>query len=522
LIGRKSLLAALLLAVVLAAYAPGLDNDFVGDDLEWARFALRVSHDPRLILSLFSGFVTPAMNVTVGLDALAGGTSAWVYNLTGLLFHLFNVVLLFLLLLALLEEIGPEPLDESASLALGAAAWWGALWWGLNYRHDEAVFWLGGRPHVLVITGILLALHLHRRWLAGGGVGWLVATMAAGEWAILSKESGVMVAPIAAAWVVLVAPRASPGARRRRWAGPLALGLLGALHAAVLLAVRGQHQFYYKVDMSWLGRLAGSHLEAAGIPAGDPPSAWLVAPAAILWALLWWKGGRLARFGLVVMLLGTLPTVLIEFQPPRYRYFPLLGAACVLVALLGAALRRGRLPPSIAFTMIALSCLYLAAGVRNDEVFLDQAGRIHRAVRDAFCAAESGVDRTVPLAVVWRPAVNGVNALRAAANRDVAIPIRNFVPIYVRASGIEGLAEVETLASLCEDGRDASSIRRLPPDEAAATIRGGRFSLIDYEPGGFRREDLEARRRLEDGVSGAAPAEILADGRRWAVLDLAR
>ncbi|MBI3449770.1 MAG: hypothetical protein HY049_12745 [Acidobacteria bacterium] len=503
---RRTLAAAFLLACVLAAYAPGLDNDFVGDDLEWVRFALRVRAEPSLAFSLFSGFVTPVMNATAGFDALVAGTAPWIYNLTGLAFHLLNVALLFALL-------------RSALSGEWFAPFWGAAWWGLHYRLDEAVLWLGGRPHVLVITGILLALAAQRRWLATGRARWLAAIGAAGIFAVLSKESGVMALPVAAAWIILFTPEGLSRARPSRWAGPALLAAIDAAHAAILLGVRGEHQNYYRADLGFVGRLAASHLAALGVPAGDPPAAWLIVPVAVVWALVWWRGGKLARFGLLVMLVGTAPTMLIEFQPPRYRYFPLLGAACVVAAALDLAIARAPAWRRPAAALLALVCVYFAVGVRNDEAFLDEAGRIHRTVRDGFCAAADRVEPERPLAVVYRPSLGSVAAMREAANREVAIEVRNYPPIYVRAAGIEGLAEADTLAALCDGGRLASRARLLPPEGARAAIESGAFSLIAYEPGAFLPEELAARAALVAAArSGPLPA-ALPGGRRLAVID---
>ncbi len=502
-IRRRFLLALLLQAVVLAAYAPGLDNDLVGDDLEWVRFALSVRETPRLVFSLFSGFVTPAANAAVGVNAALGGTATWPYNLTGLLLHMINVALLHRLLAAVTRS--------------RAAAWWAAAWWGVNYGHDEAVLWLGGRPHVMVVTGILTALLLQRRWLREGGAGSAAAALAAGTFAILSKESGVMVAPMAAVWVLLFVGRARPPARA--WAVAAGLASETAIHAGVLWAVRAEHQFYYRLDWSFLGRMAGSLLGAAGLPIHDPPPAWLLAPAGLLALAVAVRGGSVARFGVLTMILGTLPTVLIEHQPPRYRYLPLVGAAFVLAALIAAVLPALRRSARIAAGgVMALLCLHLAAGVRNDEAFLDEAGRIHRSLRDAFCAALPRSDRTAPLVVVWAPSLRGVEAMREAANREVAWEVRNFPPIFVRAGGLEGLAEPETLHALC-GGEESWRAQRLTGADAARAVATGPFRLIAYANGRFTTA-LEGPEEVREAIARAAAAGsgLLPDGRRWAVL----
>jgi hypothetical protein len=227
------------------------------------------------------------------------------------------------------------------------------------------------------------------------------------------------------------------------------------------------------------------------------------------------------------MLLGTLPTVLIEFQPPRYRYFPLMGAAFVLAAILRPLLEMpGRALRAAVATAMAITCVFLSIGVHNDEMFLDEAGQIHRSLRDAFCAGQrqtygaAGLSAEAPLAVVWVPSLQGVEALRAAANRPVAIEIRNYPPIYVRANGIEGVAEVETLLALCPSPPGGPRARRLDPTEAAAAIAGGPFATLSYAAGRFTPGGEEG---LRDRLSGLARSEgrlpqVLPDGRRCAVV----
>ena len=495
--------------MVTAAYASGLDNDFVGDDLEWVRFALDVRDDPSRIFSLFSGFVTPAMNATVGLNAAAAGTEAWIYNLTGLLFHVLNVVLLKRLI--------------AIATHSSAISWWTALWWGVHYRHDEAVFWLGGRPHVLVITGVLSALLFQHRWMRTGNRAFLGFCLLAGEFAILSKESGVMVAPLAALWIMLFERREVHRMEGRwRWSAAAGLALAAAVHAGILWGVRTEHQFYYRLDLSFLGRLAETHLAAAGIAAPDPSPAWLLIPVVATWAALFLKGGSTVRFGLMVMLLGTLPTALIEFQPPRYRYFPLAGAAFVLAGLAAALmprLRQGLRP--IAAAAPALLCAWLAIGVLNDEAFLDEAGRIHRSLRDAFCDSARQRDPAEPLVVIWDPAFRGVEALKDAATRERWIDIRNYPPIYVRVNGLEGMAEAETLLALCEDGAAGPRVGRLLGAGALDRIQGGEFDLMLYADGRFRRGgETEKQEALQTIAATFATGRSLPDRRlaRWAVL----
>lgn len=500
----RRLLPLLLAALILAAYAPGLDNDLVGDDLEWVRFALKVREDPRLVFSLFSGFVTPAMNVTVGLNALVSGAAAWSYNLTGLLFHLLNAAMLFRLV--------------RYATRSDAVAVWAALWWGMHYRHDEAVFWLGGRPHVLVITGVLAALVAQRRWVRTGRRGSLVLCLAAGLFAILSKESGVMVAPLAALWLLLVEGRRP--APLRLWAATGGLAAMAAVHCGVLWFVREEHQFYYELDVSWVGRLAGLHLQVLGLPLPDPSPWWLILPAALAAVGLFAVGGRSVRFGLLFMLLGTLPTMLIAFQPPRYRYFPLAGAAFVLAAGLCPLLARWRWATTLA--MVAV-CAYLAVGVRNDERYLHIAGGIHRSLREAFCEAARGLDRKEPLVVLWRPVMRGVEALKEAANRKVLFEVRNYPPIFVRANGLEGLAEVETLYALCDGGSLAPAVRRLRGEEAARVLEGGPSGGIAYDRGRFARLGDPLKDHLLDVArrDGRIP-DSLPDGWRVAVVTVRR
>ncbi|HEX4652471.1 MAG TPA: tetratricopeptide repeat protein [Granulicella sp.] len=210
--------------VVLVAYGRALTGPFVYDDLDqivnnpnlgsWAAFVARFLERPVALTNdlLGHGGATyrPVFWLSLFFDHRIWGLRAAGYHLTNLIVHLINGNLAFLLLRRLRMPV----------LLAGSVC----LLWLLLPINAEVVGWVSGRAYALCLLFILLSLILGLRVLQKGGL-----TIAAGCFftallALLSHESGVLVAPL----FLLVAFGAGElRSSRSVW------GTLGAMLAAV-------------------------------------------------------------------------------------------------------------------------------------------------------------------------------------------------------------------------------------------------------------------------------------------------
>jgi hypothetical protein len=195
---KKTLLALLLAAVVLTAYAPALQNGFVWDD------TALVLRDPfirswRLIPEGFqhflftdataSDFYRPIQRLTYTLDYAAFAFHPAGYHLTSIACHLAAALALWLLAAELLELFG---IDERKRRCIAFLA---ALAWAIHPVHTAAVVYVSGRADPLAATFGFLGLYFGTRVLRANSTSRWIFLFAAGALFLLSalsKETGIV------------------------------------------------------------------------------------------------------------------------------------------------------------------------------------------------------------------------------------------------------------------------------------------------------------------------------------------
>lgn len=185
----ERLLLAGLLVLVFLVYAGSLKNGFI---LNWDDNGY-VTENPHLkelssenISFFFSEYYLsnyhPLTMVSLSIDYQLFGDSATGYHTINLLFHLFNVLLVFLLIRRLSNKFIP---------ALFVAAFF-----GLHPMHVESVAWIAERKDVLYLCFLLLSF---LAWLKVGESGkkwvWYAVSLALFILSCLSKSAAV-VAPV--------------------------------------------------------------------------------------------------------------------------------------------------------------------------------------------------------------------------------------------------------------------------------------------------------------------------------------
>lgn len=334
-------LAALAFVAVLV-YAPFVNLPPLVDDYGHARLAERygpvqgwgeLSRDP-----LYRCRST-ALWVTAAALYLAGFSHA-VFHAIGMALHVLNAWLIY---------------------ALGACRWIGwpvagaaALVFAANERPHEAVIWFASIHEPLVFAFVLGALLAWLRWLEGDAARWLGAVAACWLLALLSKESGVVLAcllPFAA----LLYP-----ARVRAAAWALAAGIVSTgVYFWLAWAGQGQHQHFHDgtFELGWhfVPTMARSVPRGLGL--------WgALAVAALFWfrQRAAWRG---AALGAVWYLAALMPYAFLTYMPriPSRHHYLASGGMALLAGLAAVlALSRLRRPRAAAAAMAAAFLLHNA------------------------------------------------------------------------------------------------------------------------------------------------------------------
>lgn len=207
---------ALILLVVTGLSAIGVGGPLVFDDLHSVVFNPTIRSfenfaawftDGQSFSSITGvhGF-RPIVLVSLAMDHAVGGGAAWAFKVGNIVEHLIAVVLAHACIRRIVARAG---LDESSACA---AAFWGALFFGVHPLHVETINLASSRSEILATIGLFLAL---RGWLANPSHAWRRASWVAFGtlFALMAKMTGVLV-PAVVIFVELVLPaRASSDER---------------------------------------------------------------------------------------------------------------------------------------------------------------------------------------------------------------------------------------------------------------------------------------------------------------------
>jgi hypothetical protein len=192
-------LALALCALITAVFAPGLSGDFLFDDfhnivhnskvhataLDWSSLRRAAeAYEPGTI-------ARPLATVSFAIDYYFGQGNPWGYKLVNVLIHVFNALLVLLLVRTLLR------LAPTRRLWPGLAALAIAAIWALHPLQVSTVLYVVQRMETLslsfVLIGLLSYLKGRERQRAGApGLGWLVLSFALAGIGLLSKETAAL------------------------------------------------------------------------------------------------------------------------------------------------------------------------------------------------------------------------------------------------------------------------------------------------------------------------------------------
>ncbi len=350
--------------LAFAVYANSLGNGFITDD------QFQILNNPIVtgaqslgsafgsgvwaFLGYRGNYYRPLQFVIYGALYRAFGATALPFHVLMALLHAGNAVLAFSLARRVLAK------------RLQGAAWVAGAIFAVHPIHTEAVNWIAALPDVLVTTFALTGMRAFVAQEAAPNTLQTAAHCAIYLAALLSKETGVMLLPLYAAWQWLRAGRR--GALRN---GVLYAGMLGVLAAYLAMRVHAlgglapAQQTFFHLDAAEFAInaviLAARHLMALVWPVGlnffyvfhpvkGASGALLLALltlAGVAWAAVWFRRRNpIVTFALFWIVLTIAPALNItgvgqNVFAERYLYLPSMGFA-LLAALAWSYLLRAR------------------------------------------------------------------------------------------------------------------------------------------------------------------------------------
>jgi hypothetical protein len=251
---HNGLVAVLALGVL--AYLNALNAFWVGDDFNYV-----VPKALDTVLN-FANPVGRAQFRPLGwiswvIDYTLYGPIPLGWHLTSLALHLANTLLIVLLLRRLARHWWPQDSAARTWVPLVAGAFF-----AVHPAHPEAVTWISARFDLLAGLGTFLACWAFVHWRDGGPRGFYILTWLAAWWAMMSKESGLLV-PLA---LLLIDLALGTAQGRRLWAA----GEWGALlrTAGGVLLRAGLALLAMSALLALLGRDGGRALPLVVLLAG--------------------------------------------------------------------------------------------------------------------------------------------------------------------------------------------------------------------------------------------------------------
>ena len=394
---RTLLAAALLVALIVLAYLPGLRGGFAFDDynsiVDNTALELRDLNPASLLDAALSRAGTgplarPLAMLSFAANRTFTGLDPWPFKLTNLAIHALNALLVWALLRQLLPTLAPR----IGVADRNSVAWLIAALWALHPINLTSVLYVVQRMTSLSATFVLLSLLVYiagRQRATPGRARWPWGSALLAALALLCKETALSLV-----FYLAIVESTVPRAGRPAWSRGARLML--STFAIALLAIGGWYVWqvvmpgyagreFTLAERLWSeARVLFAYLHLMLVPLPDaftlfhddfalsrgalsPPTTLLSAAGlAALSALVWWR--RAAQpylvFGWAWFVLGHVlegSVIPLELMHEHRNYLPGLGiiTALTLAAADGLALTRLRAVRSL----VAIVVLSVLAGV---------------------------------------------------------------------------------------------------------------------------------------------------------------
>lgn len=229
---------AFLVLTVLAVYYPAISNTINSVDdphiiRVYAEDGLRTL--PTILIPSDQFYFRPFIELTYYLDNLLWGLDPQIMHLENIILHLANVVMLYLVASRVSQLAGNLPYLPLTS----------AMLYAVHPVNTEAVSWIAGRTDPLACFFILLSFFYLLNFMQHGLLQHVAISCVVMFFAILTKETAVMLLPASAVliWGVMLPAEAGNQTysnRGRKWVVAVYLVLFVALagYAAVRLQLK--------------------------------------------------------------------------------------------------------------------------------------------------------------------------------------------------------------------------------------------------------------------------------------------
>jgi len=382
---RYLVIAAVICAVTLLAYSNTFHASFHFDD----EHQVVKNTNVHVIENLPSFFTTAGMGsytasgnrgyrpvtyASFALNYAVSGLDTWSYHVLNLLIHLINVLLVYLVAMAVLDAAGGRD-GKAAALS-------GALLFALHPIQTSAVTYISGRAALLATSFTLAAFYAFTRFRAGGvrRYIWAGAVPVLFILGLLSKEMAVSFLGLALLYDLLFTLPKTGGMRPMRGAAVFYVPVVAAL--MLYLVIKGAVQGVYTVPYSPYGVWEYMVSEAKtllmyvrlivlpinqnadyNVPVTESLDAFaavsmvLVSSAAILLYRVRRKSPAVAFFGFwfLISIAPESSIFPVEDIAVEYRlYMPSAGFIMALVVIMHGLLKDRRFVRAAAFSTVAL------------------------------------------------------------------------------------------------------------------------------------------------------------------------
>ena len=190
---RKLFIISAICLLTIACFSYTRNNQFSNwdDDFYVTNDPYIKAFTPHNLKVIFTEDITknnyhPLCMLSLAVNYYFSGMNPGPYYLTNVIIHTINVILVFLLLLALCARLN---IDENGRLFMASFC---ALWFGIHPMHVESVAWIAERKDVLYTFFYLAGLLAYLRYISSSQAKWYWITFLLFVASCLSKPMAVV------------------------------------------------------------------------------------------------------------------------------------------------------------------------------------------------------------------------------------------------------------------------------------------------------------------------------------------